>query len=580
MSNISSPIVNPINMAPTLNPVSVNPTPISLAPISLAPISLTPTINPVPVNPAPISLTPTVNPISVNPDPISLAPVNPTPISLAPTVNPISVNPTPISLAPVNQVPSSLTQTVNQISVNPTPISFAPMVSPISVNPTPISLAPTVNPISVNPTPISLAPMVNPISVNPTPISLAPTVNPVTVNPTLIHGEEAEFEIVSPVPVLPILPVIVAASPTAIAVNPDRPRPSKRGRTRKRSDKPKVEENRQVYVIHSRSPLSVVIDEIKQHIPEDLIQNQTNLIGPCRIVFSRGQETDRTICVFNCKIFEEMKKKGLSANRMWSDFKVVPFRLRDSIMPQAGQRHLFMILPSQLTITDVRKQLVNSLKILSDFGIVKPNSYEILIPFKSRESDDHVGKCFIIWSNGISGRDIAITRIVLHDSRWVDSEGYPIEGRQGLKCCFWARISNPKNIKMSPADRSYTHNHREQRQNKIQHHNHNHQSERRHSRKQFSPENVRINKNQDNHYHRNKQVDTFKLVMPDVPQLPTVVAQQPVYEPLSAITQPIPIRGYVATTIPNVSPNPIPQTVILSPKVMSMSINTPQLSIN
>ena len=381
--------------------------------------------------------------------------------------------------------------------------------------------------------------------------------NPPTIKetePAAVVSAEPTVVVASPptvtepavvVPILPSLPVSV------------NPKISKRGRTRGRGEKPrqkpKQKENRQVYVIHSQSPLSVVINEIKSHIPEDLKQNQSDLIGPCRIVFSRKQETDRAICVFHREIFEEMKRKGLTVGRLWSDFKVVPFRVRESIMPEDGQRHLFMILPEQLTITDVKNQLENELKVLSNFGIVKPNSYQILIPFKSRESDDHVGKCFIIWENGITNEDIAVTRIILNDSRWTDSEGYSIEGRQGMKCCFWARISNPKNVKMSPADRSYTHNHREQRRNKIQHYSN--KSESRNFGKRAGPRDTRTMKSPNKHHQSKKRTDNFKLVMPEVPQPAPRSTQQPVYQSLSAVSQPVSIRGPMPASGHVVSPS-------------------------
>ena len=398
------------------------------------------------------------------------------------------------------------------------------------------------------PTTLIVSPTIN----NPSMILNVPSVaEPVAVinNPSMILNVPSVAEPVSTTKIL-----------TAPAIEPETL--TKRGKTRGRTEKPKKDVDRQIYVVHSQSPLSVVIDEIKRHIPEDL-KSQPNLIGPFRIVFSRREETDRTICVFDRRIYAEMKRQGLTAKRSWADFRVVPFRLRDKLMPKQGQRHLYMVLPDQLTITDAKNQLKNMLEILSNFGIVKPDTYQILVPFKSRDSDDHVGKCFIVWGNGVTSDEIAMARIIINDSRWLDSEGYSLTGQQGLRRCYWSRIVNPKNIKMSPADRSYTHNHSEQRRNKIQRHDYksrdrhsrdhhsrdrhsrDHHSTDHHSRKHFNskrnndtPSPARINK-------QRNQISSFDFVISDAPQMIHNTVQ-PVYEPLSLNTQPIPVRGHMA----------------------------------
>nr|QBK91351.1 MAG: uncharacterized protein LCPAC202_03250 [Pithovirus LCPAC202] len=356
------------------------------------------------------------------------------------------------------------------------------------------------------------------------------------------------------------------ASPTIIPT-------TKRGKTRKRTERSGKEVDRQVYVVHSPSPLSVVIDKIRKHIPENL-KSQPNLIGPFRIVFSRREETDRTICVFDRRIYAEMKSQGLSSQGQWDDFRVVPFRLREQLMPGKGQRHLFVILPDQLTITGVKDQLKNMLENLSDFGIIKSGTYQILIPFKSRDSDDHVRKCFIVWNNGATSDEIAMAKIILNDSRWIDSEGFSLVGQQGLRRCYWSKIVNPKNIKMSPADRSYTHNHREQRRNKIQHHDY--QSKDNKNRKRSSSKHTRTTTDEFRVPNQKKQISAFDFVISEAPKIvPNTV--QPDYEPLSITTQPIPIRGHVISTDLNVQPNietlqPVKTVQVSAPMVINQPI--------
>lgn len=315
-------------------------------------------------------------------------------------------------------------------------------------------------------------------------------------------------------------------------------------------DKPRLMIQRPVYLIYSDSPLTKVVEEIKRHIPDDLDKSQT-LIGPCRIVFSSNQETDRSICVFNPKIFDQMKKKGLTNGGLWSDFRVTKFELKSNSLPKGKRRHLFIHLPKQLNIVQVKKQLEQELTRLSYFGIVKPNTYRIKIPFLSRDSDDHVGKCYIVWNHKLpdqedetvnqdmktSDHDIAITRIILNDSRWIDSEGYAIEGKEGLRRCLWARIDSPKNIKMSPADRAYTHNHQKHRRTKIQGSNRGKSA---------------VTKNVQKSSQKKINKPKFKL---DIPEIPTSVpgpTPQISYQPLSAVPQPISIRGTTSPKEPTV----------------------------
>jgi hypothetical protein len=225
-----------------------------------------------------------------------------------------------------------------------------------------------------------------------------------------------------------------------------------------------------VYVIYSSYPLSEIKRRLstyakrveKRLIDGGMSKNEVHKrtkVGPLRIVRSRGEQTDRTISVMGDEVYQELVKDGKKKNgrqRRFNldDFQIRPYHLAESQRPKKrDMRHLMVCLPKVLSRIECDKQLRHHMTDLVNFGVVSADAYQIAIPFESRENDNHVGRAFLVFADHVNIWDIVITHATLRETIWTTKKNNPLSGDSRWRHCFWAKITDPGSIRMSPADR-------------------------------------------------------------------------------------------------------------------------------
>ena len=182
-------------------------------------------------------------------------------------------------------------------------------------------------------------------------------------------------------------------------------------------------------------------------------------VGPLRIVRNRKQDTNRTLCVIDDKVYEEMVSQGFERKERraldYNDFQVKRYIMDNrNLSKNRERRHLMIKLPKILSGGKVDEQLSQHMAELVKFNIVPEKSYRIVIPFKDREGDEHIGHSIIVFNDDVLIWDIAMTHETLRESLWSNRENKPMTGLNRWRQCFWSLITDSSQIRMSPADRN------------------------------------------------------------------------------------------------------------------------------
>lgn len=180
---------------------------------------------------------------------------------------------------------------------------------------------------------------------------------------------------------------------------------------------------------------------------EDELLAQTDQLGLMRIDRVKGKETNRTLMLIDRGLLELAEQKGYTQHQRGLDFKMVEYELRDHNRPKEGYtRNFFIPLPAEVLASDAQAQLENMFEICHRFGMFKKNQPRVNIPLESRESEKHRGRCFVTFSRDTNDDEVALARVLLHDTRL-----YTNETEYELMRCFWAKERSPKS---SPVKKS------------------------------------------------------------------------------------------------------------------------------
>lgn len=181
-----------------------------------------------------------------------------------------------------------------------------------------------------------------------------------------------------------------------------------------------------VYVIYSSWSLAKI-----RHF---LTTNLTNpKIGPLRIDYKNGKETNRTVAVLDDANFQELKEKGYTVYSKTAEFRIMPYVVKDIglVTPGPDKRYSYYIrFPMGATdATVIENELREKLDELSEFGFFPKGSYTVRTPLVSREAGTPRNFCLVNFQDSVSRTSIIAGRIVLHQSHWRD--------HPDLLKCFW-----------------------------------------------------------------------------------------------------------------------------------------------
>lgn len=181
------------------------------------------------------------------------------------------------------------------------------------------------------------------------------------------------------------------------------------------------------YIIKSDLPIEEIYQDVLSEYEEYEEKNNVELkkIALIKSIWARGKETDRTLCVFDQKIYDQIYKK--------EEMDIDYYRVSEYNAPRDGEtKNLYIQLPGVLNLLQCQKYINKRMDYLLNYDIWDENDYMITYPNKSRDKNQHAGKAFIVFRNpGESVEKIALTRMFFSGGKWDDCE-FRVN-------CYWAR---------------------------------------------------------------------------------------------------------------------------------------------
>ena len=171
-----------------------------------------------------------------------------------------------------------------------------------------------------------------------------------------------------------------------------------------------------LYIVYSKRSL----DDIHNFL---LSYGSEEEIGPSRIMYYQGKETDRTAILLSPTVYSKLVEDGYG--RRGGDFNIVPYQLRDYDLPKEGQRSLFFPLPKDWKGSECRSCIGDLVDTAARLGLFEVGKYKLNIPLYTRTSDVHKGVAFLHFDKEVTTDSIAYLRAFLH-------------GYDGTRC-FWAK---------------------------------------------------------------------------------------------------------------------------------------------
>lgn len=190
-----------------------------------------------------------------------------------------------------------------------------------------------------------------------------------------------------------------------------------------------------VYMIYSRWSLKRM----------DRFMDDYGGAGFIRIIFGKDdKETDRSIAIMPKETYTALCEDGYGGDRKEDSsrgrhFRATPFRLNESSFPGEGRsRTLFVPVPKVLGEDDewVVETIKEKFRNLEEWDILRPDSWSVNAPLKSREKGGVRGGCFITFKREVELERIAMARIILTDTYW---PVYDEEEDRSVFRCYWAR---------------------------------------------------------------------------------------------------------------------------------------------
>ncbi len=181
------------------------------------------------------------------------------------------------------------------------------------------------------------------------------------------------------------------------------------------------------------------------------------IIGPMTVDRFWDHDTNRTIVSMDPAIYDEMTVDGLSDRNLNPEFSIVRYKLHKhnyhpdlrndlvtgdmklDAMATFPYNLLEIKIPTGMYMDYARRHLQNNLDFLIILRIINPQSYEIKIPYTSREGyGNHLGKAHINMKE-CTLQQVFLVRSILNGTSW------KIEGKDQRVSCSWTRINHQLN---------------------------------------------------------------------------------------------------------------------------------------
>ncbi len=184
-----------------------------------------------------------------------------------------------------------------------------------------------------------------------------------------------------------------------------------------------------LYVIISDWALSRIHDFICQY-------GDSSDIGPIRIDYKNGVETNRTFVVLKPYIFDALWQAGYSNPNNRDEFYISKYRMIDTF--KLDRRSLKIPLPASLRMTGtvISNIIKEKLDTLVKFNVLASDDFNIRMVLADRARDIPPRFAYINFTEKATVEQILACHIIMHQTKWSEDSDVRVE------CKFMYKVEN------------------------------------------------------------------------------------------------------------------------------------------
>lgn len=181
-----------------------------------------------------------------------------------------------------------------------------------------------------------------------------------------------------------------------------------------------------VFAINSELSLKEIRDFLAKVASKNKALTCKNSIGLLNVLRQKGKQTNNTLAVLDPILYRDLCRKGYDQRKevegSLGSLAIKSYYLPTKAFPNDDERknHLTLVLPSSLSVSDIKNRLKKLISTMIYFGIMDRN-FEFRMPMNNREgSGFHEGFAFLQFKNDDFIR-VSVVRMILGNCTWADS---------------------------------------------------------------------------------------------------------------------------------------------------------------
>lgn len=177
-------------------------------------------------------------------------------------------------------------------------------------------------------------------------------------------------------------------------------------------------ENFIVVIVFSNWTLSKIVEFFKDYL--DCKEDDIGITKIERFRDRKSGETkdsNRTLILMKRELYERAIEAGLDMPQPQLDFRIAEYILKEKSAPPINYTsNLYLIIPKNIDSSEAERGIVEKLKIMVSFGMLKKDEYSLKIPLESRLTGEHKGYCYLAFSNNVTMDNKILIKALLNDS--------------------------------------------------------------------------------------------------------------------------------------------------------------------
>lgn len=173
-----------------------------------------------------------------------------------------------------------------------------------------------------------------------------------------------------------------------------------------------------VAVVFSSWTLSKIVEFFRDYL--DCYEDDIGITKIERFKDQRTEEmkdSNRTLVLLKIDLYTKAIEAGLDMPQDNLDFRISEYIIKPKNYPPINYTdNLYLIIPKNVKITEAEFSILEKLKRMVEFGMMRKDDYNLKIPLESRLTGDHRGFGYLSFSSQVRLNTRVLIKALLHDS--------------------------------------------------------------------------------------------------------------------------------------------------------------------